>query len=271
MLNTDDHNMTCKKQLLHDVLDIGGVFTLNNLYSPSATTYKGAMRRLYEYKDFWLENGFIQEMKPYENYKPQNPGNELFYCLTKKGAAFIGRDDYDYKKALKSPHLENIMHESAKFDVALSFVRLYRDWDVKIEYKTFKGLRPDIFISMRRNGIILHFLVEIERKKDISRVIREKIKGQYKQKLKIKETRDDLPRVFSLLIVYSPLSYNPFTRPQEMTGNIVQDIEDIKRDAYNLARYGEMSNVLAIALPDFYRLNEAVWYTPSGTKVKLIN
>jgi len=263
--------MTSKKQLLHDVLDIGGVFTLNNLYSPIATTYKGAMRRLYEYKDFWLENGFIQEMKPYDNYKPQNPGNELFYCLTKKGAAFIGRDDYDYNKALKSPHLENIMHESAKFDVALSFIRLYRDWDVKIEYKTFKGLRPDIFISMRRNGVILHFLVEIERKKDASRVLREKVKEQYQQKLKISETRNSLPESFNVLIVYSSLTYNPFTRPQQMTGNIVKDIQDLRNETWNLAVSSKLPIAKFIALPDAFYLNETVWFNHRGERGRLIN
>lgn len=262
--------MTSKKQLLNDLLDIGGVATLNNLYQPTATTYKGAMKRVRVNKDFWLSEGLIEVVKPYYSYRSEFPARELFYCLTKKGAAFIGRDDYDYKKASRSPHLENIMHESAKFDVALAFVRLYRDWDVKIEYKTFKGLRPDIFITMKKNGVVRYFLVEIERKKDISRVIREKIKEQYKNKLKIKETKEDLPRIFNLLIVYSPLTYNPFTRPQEMTGNIVKDIEDMRSEAYDLARYGELDIVLCIPLPDFYRLNEAVWFNSLGGKIKLI-
>jgi len=263
--------MTSKKQLLHDLLDIGGVATLNNLYSREAKTYKGSMRRLYEYKNFWLENGFIQAMKPYENYKPQNPGNELFYCLTKKGAAFIGRDDYDYKKAHKSPHLENIMHESAKFDVALAFIRLYRDWDVKIEYKTFTGLRPDIYITMNKNNTTLHFLVEIERKKDTSRVLREKVREQYQQKLKISETRNSLPRSFNVLIVYSSLTYNPFTRPQQMTGNIVKDIQDLRTETRELAKASNLPIAKFIALPDVFYLDKEVFYSDRGERGKIIN
>jgi hypothetical protein len=48
----------------------------------------------------------------------------VFYCLTKKGAKYIGRaDEYKYKKYQRSPN--NVMHESMKFDVALSFLRLF--------------------------------------------------------------------------------------------------------------------------------------------------
>ena len=57
--------------------------------------------------------------------KPMNKSREVFYCLTKKGAKYIGRtDEYKYKKYQKSPN--NVMHESMKFDVALSFLKIFQ-------------------------------------------------------------------------------------------------------------------------------------------------
>jgi len=89
--------MTTRKQLLNNLLDIGGVATLNNLYSPTAQSYKGSLlftRKLF--KDYLLE-GLIEKIDPIG--KPMNKSREVFYCLTKKGAKYIGRaDEYKYKK-----------------------------------------------------------------------------------------------------------------------------------------------------------------------------
>src|ERR1700730_12669444 len=114
--------MTSRKLLLNNLLDIGGVATLNNFYSPQAKTFKGSL--LYTRKLFksYLEDGLIEKIEPIG--KPANKAREVFYCLTKKGADYIGRsDEYRYKKYPRSPH--NALHESMKFDIALSFLRLY--------------------------------------------------------------------------------------------------------------------------------------------------
>jgi hypothetical protein len=253
--------MTSKKSLLNDLLDIGGVATLNNLYNPEPSTYQGAMKRIRINKDFWLAEELIEPLKPYLSYHSKFPANELFYVLTDKGAKFIGREDYKYQKAIKSPHLENIMHESAKFDVALAFLRLYRDWNVTIEYKVFPGLRPDIFIQMTKGDKTYYFLVEIERKKDLSRTIREKVKAQYESKIYNPEIRKHLPSHFKVLIVYCPLSYNSFLRPQQMTEEVTLIREDLYREVTQ-SRLPE--KYLFMSLPDFYRLNEPVWYTSKG-------
>lgn len=56
--------MTTRKILLNNLLDIGGVATLNNLYSPSAQTYKGSLlftRKLF--KEYLNEN-LIERIDP---------------------------------------------------------------------------------------------------------------------------------------------------------------------------------------------------------------
>ncbi len=94
--------MFIRKQLLNNLLDIGGIATLNNLYSPQAQTYKGGL--LYTRKLFkgFLEEGLLEKIEPIG--RPMNKSREVFYCLTKNGARYIGRtDEYKYKKYQKSP------------------------------------------------------------------------------------------------------------------------------------------------------------------------
>src|SRR3984893_2746926 len=113
--------MTSRKLLLNNLLDIGGVATLNNFYSPQAKTFKGSLlftRKLFK---SYLHDGLIEKIEPIG--KPANKAREVFYCLTKKGSAYIGRaDEYKYRKYPRSP--ANAMHESMKFDVALAFFLL---------------------------------------------------------------------------------------------------------------------------------------------------
>jgi hypothetical protein len=65
-----------------------------------------------------------------------------------KGADYIGRsDEYKYKKYLRSPY--NALHESMKFDVALSFLRLFPNKKFTFRYdSSFYGVRPDILICI---------------------------------------------------------------------------------------------------------------------------
>jgi hypothetical protein len=66
-------------------------------------SYKGSLlftRKLF--KDYLVE-GLIERIEPIG--KPMNKSREVFYCLTKKGAKYIGRaDEYKYKKYGKSPN-----------------------------------------------------------------------------------------------------------------------------------------------------------------------
>jgi hypothetical protein len=154
--------MTTRKLLLNHLLEIGGVATLNNLYSPQAKTYKGGLLFTRNLFKSYLTDGLIERIEPIG--KPINKSREVFYCLTKKGANYIGRtDEYTYKKYLKSPH--NVMHESMKFDVALSFLRLFPHCKFTFRYdSSFYGIRPDILIRIESSSpkeLTRFLLVEI--------------------------------------------------------------------------------------------------------------
>jgi len=61
-----------------------------------------------------------------------------------------------------------------KFDIALAFLRLYPKVLLSFKYDySFYGLRPDIVIKID-GKTSRYFLVEIERKKTIDRVFKEK-------------------------------------------------------------------------------------------------
>lgn len=271
--------MTSKKQLLHDLLDIGGVATLNNLYEPTAKTYKGAMKRVRVNKDFWLKEGLIEVLKPYPSYRSDYPVREVFYGITKKGTRFIGREeDWKYKKTPKASNLENIIHESAKFDICLSFVRLFPDYKVTIDYsrkiESAQGnIIPDatVFLSPKNNLSKRHVIyVEIEKKKTISRTFSEKI-------LKYKEILSQPDVVvlepFTVFIVFfKSEGYDVFLRPQDMIGEHLKSCNRVREMVKELATRedygGSMPNYLRyIAHCDFYRLNEPVCYKSNGKLV----
>jgi hypothetical protein len=79
--------MTTRQLLLNNLLDIGGVATLNNLYSREAKTFKGGL--LYTRKLFksYLQDGLIEKIEPIG--KPANKVREVFYCLIKKDVDYI--------------------------------------------------------------------------------------------------------------------------------------------------------------------------------------
>jgi hypothetical protein len=75
--------MTTRKLLLNNLLDIGGVATLNNFYSPSAKTFKGGMlftRKLFK---SYQEDKLIEKIEPIG--KPANKARGSFIALPKRG------------------------------------------------------------------------------------------------------------------------------------------------------------------------------------------
>ena len=267
--------MTTRKMLLNNLLDIGGVATLNNLYSPTAHSYKGSLlftRKLF--KDYIAE-GLIEKIEPIG--KPMNKSREVFYCLTKKGAKYIGRtDEYKYKKYQKSPN--NVMHESMKFDVALSFLRNFPNAKFTFRYdSSFYGVLPDILIrieSTNRKQLTRFLLVEIERKKTVDRVFNEKIKRYEEMFKSIEKNKSHNIQQFTVLFVYTDIWFDPFVRPQQYSEpNVSSHIEQVnmlvKNLVHNYCKHLPEERYRFTAFHNFHRLHEAVWQTSSGKLITL--
>lgn len=269
--------MPTRKLLLNHLLDIGGVATLNNFYSPKAKTYKGGL--LYTRKLFksYLQDGLIEKIEPIG--RPANKAREVFYCLTKKGADYIGRSsEYKYRKYPRSPN--NIMHESMKFDIALSFLRLYPDLVFTFRYDScFYGLRPDILIKIdgtQPHKFTRFVLVEIERKKTIDRVFNEKIKRYEEMFQSILLKKSHNVNQFTVLFVYTDIWFDVLLRPQEYVGqNIVNHINSVDVLLKNLiihyCKNLPDQRYRFIGFHDFYQLNKPIWLTPHGNRVSIIS
>lgn len=267
--------MTIRKQLLNTMLDIGGVATLNNLYSPHAVTYNGGL--LYTRKLFksFLEEGLIERIEPIG--RPMNKCREVFYCLTKNGARYVGRvDEYKYKKIQRSPH--NIMHESSKFDIAISMLRLFPQCTFTFRYdSSFYGVQPDILIrieSQNSKQVTRFLLLEMERKKTIDRVFHEKIKRYQAMFEAIEKNKSHNINQFTVLFVYTDIYFDVFLRPQEFnTPEIIQRIERVNTLVRNLVnqycKHLPEHRYRFTAFHYFHRLHEAVWLTPIGNRVQL--
>jgi len=267
--------MTTRKLLLNNLLDIGGVATLNNLYSPKANSYKGSLlftRKLF--KDYVAE-GLIEKIDPIG--KPMNKAREVFFCLTKKGAHYIGRsDEYKYKKYQKSPN--NVMHESMKFDVALSFLRNFSEKKLTFRYdSSFYGVRPDILIrieSTSKKELTKFLLIEIERKKTVDRVFNEKI-TRYEEMLKsIERNKSHNINQFTVLFIYTDIWYDCFSRPQQYSDTLIAShINQVNSLVKNLVHHycKNLPEHLYrfTAFHNFHKLNEMIWYTPQGRLISI--
>lgn len=267
--------MKTRKLVLNQLLDIGGVATLNNFYSPSAKSFQGGL--LYTRKLFklYVQEGLIERIEPIG--KPANKVREVFYCLTKKGADYIGRsDEYRYKKYPRSPF--NVLHESMKFDFALAFLRLFPGRKFTFRYdSSFYGVRPDILIRIESTNpkeLTRFLLVEIERKKTIDRVFHEKIK-RYEAMYKAIETKKSHNlEQFITLFAYSDIWYDGFLRPQqysepEAVEYIGRTNQLVKNLITQYCRNLKFDRYLFMPFHDFYRLHEPVWYMKDGNRVSL--
>lgn len=266
--------MSKQKLLLNNLLDIGGIGTLNNLYSPNAKTYNGSL--LYTRKLFktYLAEGLIVKINPIG--RPGNKCNEVFYCITKRGADYIGRsEEYKYKKYQKSPN--NVMHESAKFDIALSFIRSFPQFKFTFRYDaSFYGVRPDILMRIENHTkkATQFLLIEIERKKTVDRVFNEKIKRYEAMFEQIKKNKSHNLSHFTVLFIYTDIWFDVFLRPQQFfEPQVIQKIEHVNTLLKNLihhyCKYLPESRYRFTAFHNYYRLHEAVWLTPVGNRIQL--
>ena len=268
--------MTHRKLLLNHLLDIRGVATINNFYSPHAKSYKGSLLNTRKLFKSYLQDGLIEQIPPIG--KPHNKAQEVFYCLTRKGASYIGRtNEYKYKKYKRSPH--NIMHQSMIFDLALSFLRSYPYVRFNFRYNaSLYGLRPDIFIEFNKSHSATetyYFLTEIERKKTVDRTYREKIVRYEKLFSTLVEEGYDV-NAFTVLVVYCDIWHNIFLRPTQYSEiKTLTHIHHIDNLLINLAtQYCHdlpPNRYRFLAFHNFYRITEPVWLKPGGEKTFLFS
>jgi len=256
--------MTNRKLFLNQMLDIGGIASIHNFYSPEALTYKGSLLQADKYFKEWLKIGIIREV-PFDQ-RIRNKRREVFYCLTPKGADSIGRkSEYKYKDPKA---LNNALHESAKFDTALAFLRNYPDHIINIDYtKSYSGLRPDLVVTMSdMNDNKKIFLVEIERKKTVDRVVNEKI-GRYEHTIAPLIKNGALPKNTQILFLYSNFYWNAYLRPQEFSqyGKMLSfqyaQLRHLVKKVSYLPEYYKFA-----IFPDFHRIHQNVWLNSHGKK-----
>ncbi len=259
-----------KHKTLHELLSIQAG-SVNNLFSYNAKSYKGALLQVN--KDFkeYLKAGLIQQI-PFD-LKPREKRKQYFYFVTRTGAKTLDRIE-DYKqKVTKS--LNNAEHESMKFDIALSFLRNFPDYEFSFDYKAdMGGLKPDILVIAKNihNDKQFSFLVEIERKKEFTRLYRDKILRYNKF---IKEglfAKHNLSPKSKVLFVCSNLRYDPYLRPQQYS-EVKHNMDLLyKQFNYFLSFIKAESDKYYrfIPFPEFTKIAEPIWRMPSGIKVRII-
>ena len=264
--------MNLAKEWLNQLMTLGGVATKNNFYSHTAKSPGGIFcSTLNQFKKM-IKDEFIRPLPTIT--RTRNKRQETFYCITSKGANYIGRKDELKSRDPKSPN--NVMHESMKFDIALSFLRNFKDYDISFKYDlSINGLRPDIvvYIEDRYKGLKYHFLVEIERKKTIEKVYKEKIL-KYEEALKTDLKQFGLRPETKVLVIYADVKFDAFLRPAEYIKfpYIASEVTLMEKRVKKIAE-------MCADLPDRYRfipfssfehLREPIWLTPRKTRVALI-
>lgn len=262
------------KVILNQLLDLGGLATKNNFYSPEAKTVQGSL--VYTRKAF-TELERLKFIVPLPTItKVRNLCQERFYAITKLGARHVDRvKEYKWRGGPKSPF--NIMHESMVRDIGLAFLRNYPSFSFELKYNdSYQGLRPDIVIKMTHKTSLQHyiFLVEIERKKTVDRVYNEKLQVYEKVLSQLNFKAHNLNSPVKVLVVYSNLDYNCFCRPQEYDKpDVKNELCKLQNQDNNLVKLSKglpVNRYRFMGFPDFYQLDKAIWQTPLGQYTRLI-
>ena len=262
------------KIILNQMLDLGGLATKNNFYSPQAKTILGALVHTRKAFDELEQQKLIQPLSTITNVR--NLCNEQFYAITRLGAKYVDRTkEHVWKGGPKSPY--NIMHESMVRDVALSFLRNYPDYIFEIKYnERYSTLRPDLVIKMTHKlSLKQHiFFVEIERKKTVDRVVKEKLQKYEKVLANFNFKNHNLNAPVKVLIVYSNLDYNCFWRPQEYENNQVKtEIDKLHKQVIHLAwlsRKLSDNRYRFLSIHNFYKTDIPIWLTPTEKQGELL-
>jgi protein involved in plasmid replication-relaxation len=259
------------KIILNHLLDLGGLATKNNFYSPEATTLLGALIHTRKVFSELTKNKLIVALPTITRVR--NLCQEQFFAITRLGAKFVDREiDYKWRSIPKSPY--NIMHESMVRDVGLGFMRNFPEYEFNINCnEKIESIRPDLTIRMKNQNTNKKyiFLIEVERKKSPDRVIREKLNNYEKVLSNLNFRKHRLNAPVKVLFVYASIDYNPFIRPQEYEKHRYI-IEKQKKQIQKLARNSRISEHRYAFLPfyQFHRLNEAIWLAPSGNNISVL-
>jgi hypothetical protein len=259
-----------KHKTLHELLSIQSG-SVNNLSSYSSKTYSGSLLQVSKDIKKYIEAGWIQQI-PFD-IKPRDKRKQYFYFVTREGAKVIDRLE-DYKQKI-TKSINNAEHESMKFDVALSFIRNYPDYEFGFDYKAdLGGVKPDILV--RAKNILDYkeftFLVEIERKKELTRIYRDKIM-KYNKFIKAGLfSKHSLSPKTKVLFVCSNLRYDPYLRPQQYSDN--RPVIDLLYNQFNyflsVIKSESDKYYRFIPFPEFTKIAEPIWRMPSGIKIKII-
>lgn len=256
------------KQILNELLDIGGVGTKINLYSQNSKTFKGSMCGVNNHIKNLLEQGFIKKIDPCLPGKSK--WREIFYRITDKGATFIGRKEDYINKSDKNP--KDITHQSNVNDIALSFKRNFPDYEVSFEFekklplfnKVHTFIKPDIIVRMKKDSKEYVFIVELERKKTADRIL-DKVELYDKLFSQLDFSKYRIPKMTKVLLIYSNrIKDISLYRHQEY--NLHKDlIESLEKQIQNVL-FKFSDRYLVTTFNNYHKLNEAVWYNAKGEK-----
>ena len=261
-----------KHPTLHEILSVEFA-SINNLFSPTAKSYKGSLLQVNKDINKYLKAGWVSQI-PFD-LRPRNKRQQFFYFVTRQGVNVIDRLDDFKQKITKS--LNNAEHESMKIDVALSFIRNFPDYEFDFNYKAdLGGLKPDILVKAKNihDHREFTFLVETERKKELTRIYRDKV-SRYNKLIKegLFEKHKLSPKT-KVLFVCANLRYDVYLRPIQYHEAKNKPFLNLlyKQFDYFISELKTLSDkhFRFIPFPEFTDIAKPIWRMPSGTKVKII-
>lgn len=171
-----------------------------------------------------------------------------------------------------------LRHESGIADLILSFIFLYADFDVRVRYRPIikygnkKHYEPDAVVTLDPFDKAKHsytYIIEFERTREPKELL-EKIDFITSLGNLSKLGFPDFTRV---LFVVSHQNYKGYWRPSEyQKPEVKKQIDQVEARFVALMKKARKApdSFRFMHFPDFHRLNEPVWFTPVGKRVKLI-
>ena len=241
------------------------VYNFSPFLNKKATTFAGSLCQARVLFRWALKHEFIKMVKT--TGKDYTSGKDQFYCLTKKGADFI--DVHDYINIVDKS-INNAQHESAKVDCCLSFVYKYKEYDVDVKYPSTSDyqIKPDAVITIKNDKQYVFFL-EVERSREATQIINEKIK-KYED---FDFQRHGFSDKAKVIFVISHKRFDPFWRPIQYEGKRNEiKIEQRKVEVLgNLIKDRYIKRYRITGLTNFMQFHESVWFDTHGNPAKLIH
>jgi hypothetical protein len=205
----------------------------------------------------FMEIGYLQEV--YQKGKGRADRRLIenkIYALTTEGYKYLGKNGY---KTPKPKSFTNFEHQSQLYNVLMGICWEHKeDYRIEVEYHThrFKP-RPDALVRMtnRKTGLVYYFILELERTRQPTTILKEKISLELNTKMAEKY---ELGRNFKILYVFNTDEgdTNETNRKFDELMGLAKNLPD----HYRFAKYHDWRN-----------LCKSVWFRPSGERVKIIN